>query len=121
MTHRYDMTCDQGATFIREIFLSDDEGVPAADYTGWSLEMQVRRTHSDKVVIAAFTEANGRVVVDGPLALFTVKLTDEETSLLVPRQYVYDALLVAPTGDKDRLLEGNFIVTAGVTRVPDAS
>lgn len=119
MTERYDMTCDQGATFIRELTLTDPDGA-TVNYTGYSAEMQVRKSHSDPAVAVELTEANGRVTVNGPLGLFRFSLSDETTSTLIPRQYVYDILLVAATGEKDRILEGSFIVTPGVTRVTGA-
>lgn len=115
MTERYDMTCDQGATFIREITLTDDQGNPL-NYTGYTAEMQIRKSHSDPVSVLDVNTTNGRVTVSGAIGLFRILISDEDTSALVPRTYVYDLLAVSPEGTKDRILEGNFVVSPGVTR-----
>jgi hypothetical protein len=116
MAERYDMTCDQGATFIREIIFTNDAGEPV-DYTDWQAAVQVRKSHSDNTIIVDFTIANGRVAVFGVDGMFRLRLTKEETLALIPRSYVYDLLLISPQGNADRALEGMFIVTPGVTRV----
>lgn len=115
MTERYDMKCDQGATFIREITLTDNEGNPL-NYTGYTAEMQVRKSHSDPAVVLDLNTDNGRITVSGAIGMFRILVSDEDTSVLVPRTYVYDLLAVSPEGTKDRILEGSFIVSPGVTR-----
>lgn len=116
MTERYNMTCDQGATFIREIAVTDADGNPV-NYTGFEAEMQVRKTHGDPTSVVDLTTGNGRITIVGAAGQVKIMLTDEETAQITPRSYVYDLLLVTPTGEKDRILEGQFIVTPGVTRL----
>ena len=47
----------------------------------------------------------------------TLSLTDVVTAAMSSGRYVYDVLLTDGSGDKTRVLEGQAILTPGVSRV----
>ena len=49
--------------------------------------------------------------------LLTLTLTDVITAAMTSGRYVYDVLLTDGSGDKTRVLEGQAILTPGVSRV----
>jgi hypothetical protein len=60
------------------------------------------------------TNANGKIVLGGALGTVVVTLDDTLTAALDPSRFVYDFVLDSGSV-VTRLLEGKFIVTAGVT------
>jgi hypothetical protein len=58
------------------------------------------------------TTEDGRIVIDPVAANVTVNLSAIDTAIKA-ESYVYDLMLYS--GDVIRLLEGKFLVTAGVT------
>lgn len=53
--------------------------------------------------------------VDRAKGVLNISLPDSTTSTLKPRRYVYDVVLISPTGVKTRVIEGIATVTPGVT------
>jgi hypothetical protein len=49
------------------------------------------------------------------LGQLTLELTDTQTSALEYGRYVYDCVITASGGDKTRVVEGQVVVTPGVT------
>jgi len=122
MTHGiaglYNITCQQGATFQRQLTWTD----PARDaynLTGYTARMQVRdNVSSNTIVIALSTTAGsgGTITLGGIAGTVDLLIPAANTTTLTAGQYVYDLELVSGGGVVTRLLEGNFKVTAEVTR-----
>lgn len=122
MTHGiaglYNITCQQGATFQRQLTWTD----PARDaynLTGYTARMQVRdNVSSNTIVIALSTTAGsgGTITLGGTAGTVDLLIPAANTTTLTAGQYVYDLELVSGGGVVTRLLEGNFKVTAEVTR-----
>lgn len=116
----YNITCQQGATFRRTLTWTDSAKKPY-DLTGFSARMQVRSTVDSSTVILSLTTQNGRISLGSSASLTTkgqvnLIISATDTAALVPGLYVYDLELVSAGGEVDRIVEGNFKVSAEVTR-----
>lgn len=103
--HRWDVLIQQGSTFERTM---DFVGL---DLTLLQFRGQIRRSHSDSEVLAAYS-----FVVSLPETL-TVFLDAEQTEMLPAEKLVHDIEAYIPqTGFVARVLEGRVTVTPEVTR-----
>ena len=102
---------DQGADFTTVISLTDSNN-DALNLTGYSALAQIRKTYGSTTIAATFgtalTTTTGQV---------TLSLTDVVTAAMTSGRYVYDVLLTDGSGDKTRVLEGQAILTPGVSKV----
>lgn len=110
---KYNMLVEQGATFSRAFTVS------GWNLTGYTIRMQVRPTATDSAtpILEATTGTDGRIVLTNPTSgIFTLTLSAATTAALTAGNYVYDLELVSGSSVVTRLLEGDFIVVANVTR-----
>lgn len=111
----YNITCNQGATFSRTITWKDSRKQVIV-LTNYTARMQVRSEVTASTVLISLTTENGRISIDAPLGQVHLTITATDTSALPAGKYVYDLELVSPTGVVNRIVEGNFLVKAEVTR-----
>lgn len=113
---KWNVTVEQGATWIRTITVKDD-GV-GRDLTGYSIRMQVRqRPESNEVFLSLATGGNGITITDAENGIFQLSLTATQTAALTAvGGYYYDLELEDASGHVTRLLEGRFAVSLEVTR-----
>jgi len=101
---------DQGADFQITVDVTDVNGA-VLNMSGYSASAQIRKTYESSVVAATFSctvlDVNGQV---------QMSLTDVQTDALSPGRYVYDLVTTDGNGLKTRVVEGQAIVTPGVTR-----
>jgi hypothetical protein len=101
---------DQGTDFSITVDVTDTSG-GALDMTGYSAAAQIRKTYGSSSVSSTFStsiaEAAGQV---------TLSLTDTQTTALESGRYVYDLNVTSSGGQTTRVVEGQAIVTPGVTR-----
>lgn len=101
---------DQGTDFTVTVDVSDATG-GILDLTGYSAAAQIRKTYgsSSKVDFSTSTgtPSQGKV---------TMSLTDAQTSALESGRYVYDLNITSGSGVTTRVVEGQAIITPGVTR-----
>ena len=102
---------DQGADFQTVISLTDSNS-DALNLTGYSALAQIRKTYGSTTIAATFTTV--LTADSGQLAL---SLTDTVTAAMGSGRYVYDVVLTDGSGDKTRVLEGQAVLTPGVSRV----
>ena len=102
---------DQGADFTTVISLTDSNN-DALNLTGYSALAQIRKTYGSTTIAATFTTV--LTADSGQLAL---SLTDTVTAAMGSGRYVYDVVLTDGSGDKTRVLEGQAVLTPGVSRV----
>ena len=101
---------DQGSDFETTISLTDSNG-DILDLTGYTVLAQIRKTYGSTTLAGTFTTA--LVANTGQL---TLTLADTITAAMGSGRYVYDVLLTDSSGDKTRVLEGQTILTPGVSR-----
>ncbi len=111
----YDMVVDQGATLSRVITWKDSSRTPY-NITGYTARMQVRETTAAAGVVLELTTANGRIALGGVAGTVTLTVSATTTAAVAAGRYVYDLELVSSAGVVTRLIEGNFIHRAEVTR-----
>ena len=102
---------DQGADFQTVISLTDSNS-DALNLTGYSALAQIRKTHGSTTIAATFGTA--LIASTGQV---TLTLADTVTAAMTSGRYVYDVLLTDGSGDKTRVLEGQAILTPGVSKV----
>ena len=102
---------DQGADFSTTLYLTDSNG-DILNLTGYTALAQIRKTYGSTTIAGTFTTV--LTADSGQLAL---SLTDVVTAAMGSGRYVYDVLLTDGSGDKTRVLEGQAILTPGVSRV----
>lgn len=111
MTATYNLVCSQATTFIFA-FQVKTENTPW-NLDGWTATMTIRPFLGSTTTTLLATTENGRIVLDAPNGRATVTFSAEET-LIKAQDYVYDFVFDSGT-EVTRILEGKFIVAAGVT------
>lgn len=108
----YNIVCEQGATFEREITVVNADG-SLPDYDSSTARMQVRPTVESSTIIISLTTENGRITLaDNKI---TLSITADDTTILVQGTYKYDLEIVTGS-DVVRLIQGDFKVSPEVTR-----
>jgi len=109
----YDIICEQGATFQREIsVVNQDDSIPS--YALSTARMQVRPTVESLIIIIELTTENGRITLLNNT--ITLNITADDTTILPIGTYKFD-LEIATEDKVIRLVQGSFRVSPEVTRV----
>ena len=101
---------DQGTDYSITVDCTDSAG-EILDLTGYTAAAQMRKTYESSSVSATFTTSIA--AADGQV---TLSLTDTVTTALSPGRYVYDLVVTDGSSISTRVVEGQAIVTPGVTR-----
>ena len=101
---------DQGSDFSTIISLTDSNG-DVLVLTGYSALAQIRKTYGSTTIAGTFTTS-----LSADSGQLTLSLADTVTAAMDSGRYVYDVLLTDGSGDKTRVLEGQAILTPGVSR-----
>jgi D-Tyr-tRNAtyr deacylase len=101
---------DQGTDFSITVDVTDSAGdiLELSDYTAAA---QIRKTYSSSSVSATFATSIAELA-----GQVTISLTDTQTAALEAGRYVYDLNITSSAGLVTRVIEGQSIVTPGVTR-----
>ena len=78
--------------------------------------MHVRSTVEATTTLTTLTTENGRIALGGTAGTVTLTISATDTAQFTPGKYVYDLELVSGGGVVSRIIEGNFVVKAEVTR-----
>jgi hypothetical protein len=101
---------DQGTDYTITVDVTDSAG-DVLDLTGFTATAQVRKTYTSSSLSATFTTS-----INAAAGQVTISLTDTQTSALQAGRYVYDLNIESGGGVKTRVIEGQAVVTPGVTR-----
>jgi|TARA_B110000858_G_scaffold178806_1_gene214902 hypothetical protein len=101
---------DQGTDFSIVVDVSDATG-EILNLSGYTSAGQIRKTYGSSTISATFTCTNNNAA-----GQVTMSLTDTQTSALTPGRYVYDMNITSAAGITTRVVEGQAIITPGVTR-----
>ena len=101
---------DQGSDFETTISLTDSNG-DVLNLTGYTALAQIRKTYGSTTIASTFG-----VALTADAGQLTMTLADTITAAMDSGRYVYDVLLTDGSGDKTRVLEGQAILTPGVSR-----
>ena len=118
----YNITCEQGATFIRIIEIEYPDPVDPTTYlpfdlTGYSARMQVRRTIDSSTPMVSLNSSGGGIEVQygGVENALRIFMSDEQTSAITS-DGVYDLEIESSGGVVSRVLRGTFLLSPEVTR-----
>ena len=109
---KYNMLIQQGATYNQTITLKDAAGTTAINITGCTAQAMIREQYTDTTPAATFT----CMIPTGTDGKILISLTPTQTSALSFEKGVYDIELTYPSGTKDRILQGNVVVSKEVTK-----
>lgn len=114
----YDIVCRAGETLSRVLTVTSDGGTTPMNLVGYTALMQVRRTHATPTVLLELGSVLPKtgIAINGVLGKINIEVDEAITATLPAVSAVYDLVITSPTGYAIRLLEGKFIVQAGVTR-----
>ena len=87
------------------------------DLTGWSAKMQIRSKKAAVDPLADFsTDPGGHMSIIGPAGAVLLDVPSSVTQAFDFTNGVWDMYVIDPTGDRRRVVEGNVVVSATVTR-----
>lgn len=112
MTATYNLVCPQATTFTFQFQVKNSATGPW-NLTNYDATMTVRPFLGSTTTTLLATNGNGKIVIDGPNGICTVTFSATETNIKA-NTYVYDFVLDSGS-EITRLLEGQFVVPAGVT------
>ena len=110
-----DLIIEQGADWIRNIYWQDSNSA-YVNVAGYTARMQVREHRSSPSTILELTTSNGRIAVTAVSGLFTMTLTNAETTAMTWDAGYYDLEVVSSAGFVTRLLEGKIKLNKQITR-----
>lgn len=115
----YNMLCEQGATLRRKFTWTDANDRPI-NLTGCTARMQVRPTYRSPTrwltVSSTAQDVDASLVLGGAAGTITLFVSDAKTASFPASRGVYDLEIVMANGDVVRFLQGQFQVTAEVTK-----
>jgi hypothetical protein len=109
---KYNLKIEQGATFFRNMALTDDDGT-VIDITGYTARMQLR---SIVTASSVMLDVSGYMDIAGSSGILTINVPATVTSALDSTSAVYDLEIESPAGVVTRLLQGNVSILPNVTR-----
>lgn len=107
----YNMVVPQATTFTFTCTIKEDE--TPWDLTNYTATMTVRPFTGSSTTTLLATTANGKITLGGALGTISITYSSTDTDITA-EPYVYDIVLDSGSVTT-RILEGQFIVTAGVT------
>ena len=111
MSAKYNIVCDQATTFALDFTIQT--GNTLWDLTGYTATMTVRPFVGSSTTTLLLTSSSG-ITLGGAAGTVNITISSTVTADLNPSRYSYDFVLDSGSV-VTRLLEGKFIVTAGVT------
>jgi hypothetical protein len=109
-----DFTIEQGATF--NLLLTWKINNVAVNLTGYTARLQARIDVEEIETVLSLTTANGGITLGGALGTISLDQTATQTTLLPAGTYVYDLELIAANATVTRLVQGELLISAEVTR-----
>ena len=107
----YNLVVPQATTFTFQFQIKEDS--TPWNLTNYTATMTVRPFAGATTTTLVGTNTNGAIAIDAPNGQLTITYSAVQTDL-PPSTYEYDIVLNSG-GTITRILEGKFIVTAGVT------
>ncbi len=109
-----DLSIEQGSTY--NLVLTWKVDGTAVNLTNYTARLQARVDVEDTETVLSMTTSGGGITLGGVLGTITLDQTATQTALLPAGTYIYDLEMVAGSGTVTRLVQGELIVSAEVTR-----
>lgn len=114
MAVAYNTTIDQGADWYLTVTYENPNGTPI-NITSYTGALQIRSLPSDPVAVLSLSSGSG-ITITGNTGTVAVHATAAQTRAIDEGNYYYDLEITAPTGVVTRLVQGQVVVSAEVTR-----
>lgn len=114
MAVAYNTTIDQGADWYLTITYENPNGT-AINITNYTAALQIRSLPSDPTTVLSLSTGSG-ITITGATGTVAVHATAGQTGAIDEGNYYYDLEITAPTGVVTRLVQGQVVVSAEVTR-----
>jgi hypothetical protein len=114
MAVAYNTTIDQGADWYLTVTYEDPNGT-AINITNYTAALQIRSLPSDPTTVLSLSTGSG-ITITGATGTVEVHATAAQTGAIDEGNYYYDLEITAPTGVVTRLVQGQVVVSAEVTR-----
>ena len=109
-----DLSIEQGSTYNLVLTWKIDE--TAVNLTGYTARLQARVDAEDAETVLSMTTAGGGITLGGAAGTITLDQSATQTAAITAGTYVYDLEMVAGSGTVTRLIQGELVVSAEVTR-----
>lgn len=112
MASYVNLVVDQGTDFNDIITITDDQTNTAINIVGYSVSSQLRRSYYSANISGNLT----CTISDGPNGVIGIALSSANSFNISPQTYVFDVVTIDTSGIHNRVMEGTFTLTPGVTR-----
>jgi hypothetical protein len=109
-----DLSIEQGATY--NLVLTWQVNGTAVNLTNYTARLQARVDVEDTETVLSMTTGGGGITLGGVAGTITLDQSAAQTTLLPAGTYIYDLEMVAGSGTVTRLVQGELVVSAEVTR-----
>jgi hypothetical protein len=114
MAVAYNTIIDQGADWYLTVTYENPNGTPI-NITSYTAALQIRSLPSDPTTVLSLSTGSG-ITITGATGTVAVHATATQTRAIDEGTYYYDLEITAPTGVVTRLVQGQVVVSAEVTR-----
>jgi hypothetical protein len=114
MAVAYNVEIDQGADWFFNVTYEQPAGTPV-NITNYTAALQLRSLPTDSTYVLSLTTGSG-ITITGATGLVEVHATANQTRAIDEGTYYYDLEITSPTGIVTRLVQGQALVSAEVTR-----
>lgn len=116
MAVEYDTSINQGADwYINFVYQDTTTGTPI-NITGYTAALQLRSLPSDTTAALSLTSPSGGITITGAQGLVAVHATAAQTGAIEAGYYYYDLEITSQVNVVTRLVQGQILVSAQVTR-----
>ena len=116
MAVEYDTTINQGADWYINFVYQDTASNTPINITGYTAALQLRSLPSDTTAALSLTSPAGGITITGASGLVAVHATAAQTGAIQAGYYYYDLEITSPVNIITRLVQGQILVSAQVTR-----
>jgi len=114
MAVSYNTVIDQGATWYLTVTYENPNGTPI-NITGYTAALQLRSLPSDATAVLSLTTGAG-ITITGATGTVAITATATQTRAIDEGNYYYDLEITSTAGVVTRLVQGQVVVSAEVTR-----
>ncbi len=107
-SHVVNIIIGQGVDFS-EVFTSTEADGTTSNLSGYTGASKIKK-HPESTSSQSFF-----LTITGLTGEVTISMTSAQTLQLKPGRYYYDVVLTSPSGSVSRMVEGQALVTAGIT------
>jgi hypothetical protein len=114
MAVQYNVEIDQGADWFLNVTYEQPAGTPV-NITSYTSALQLRSLPESPTAVLSLSTSGG-ITITGASGLVAVHATATQTRAIDEGVYYYDLEITSPQGIVTRLVQGQAVVSAEVTR-----